>query len=61
MYLFLEKGEGREKDREKNIIVWLPLVCPYWGPGPQPSMCPDWELNQRPFDSQYNEPHQPGI
>ena len=46
MYLFLEKGEGREKDREKNIIVWLPLVGPYWGPGPQPSMCPDWESNQ---------------
>ena len=30
-----------------------------------PSMCPDWELNRRPFGSQsvtqYTEPHQPGL
>ena len=30
-----------------------------------PGMCPDWELNQRPFGSQANtlptEPHQPGL
>ena len=25
-YLFLERGERREKDRERNINVWLPLV-----------------------------------
>ena len=25
IYLFLERGEGREKEREKNISVWLPL------------------------------------
>ena len=30
-----------------------------------PGMCPDWELNQRPFGSQAGtqstEPHQPGL
>ena len=26
IYLFLERGEGREKERERNINVWLPLV-----------------------------------
>ena len=32
IYLFLK---GREKEREKNINVWLPLQNPNWGPGPQ--------------------------
>ena len=41
------------------------LSCaPYWEPGPQPGMCPNWESNQRPFGSQAGtqptEPHQPG-
>ena len=26
IYLFSEKGTGREKERERNINVWLPLV-----------------------------------
>ena len=29
--LFLEKGEEREKERETNIHVWLPLTCPLLG------------------------------
>ena len=29
--LFLERGEGREKERERNISVWLPLVRPLLG------------------------------
>ena len=28
IYLFLERGEGREKERERNINVWLPLAHP---------------------------------
>ena len=28
IYLLLERGEGREKERERNINVWLPLVHP---------------------------------
>ena len=38
--------------------------APYWGPGPHPGMCPDWESHRRPFDlqarAQSTEPHQPG-
>ena len=37
---------------------------PYWGPGPQPGMCPDWESNQRPSglqaSTQSTAPQQPG-
>ena len=33
MYLFLEKGEGREKERERNISVWLPLTRSKLGTG----------------------------
>ena len=34
IYLFLERGEGREKERERNINVWLPLMCPLLGTWP---------------------------
>ena len=27
IYLFLERGEEREEEREKNMNVWLPLAC----------------------------------
>ena len=61
IYLFLERAEGKEKDRERNINVWLPLAQPRLG---TQTMCPEWESNQRPFgleaDSQSPEPHQPG-
>ena len=69
IYLFLEKGEGKEKEREKNIDVWEkhPLVAsvpPAGDLAHNPGMCPDWESNQQPFGSQANtqstEPHQPG-
>ena len=36
-YLFLEKG--REKEREKNISVWLPLVDPQLGTWPSTQAC----------------------
>ena len=50
-YLFSERGEGRERGRETSISH-----APNWGPGRNPGMCPDWELNQRPFSSQANAP-----
>ena len=31
IYLFLDRGEGWEKKRERNINVWLPLACPLLG------------------------------
>ena len=38
-YLFLERGEGREKERERNIYVWLPPVCPLLGTWPATQAC----------------------
>ena len=53
IYLFLERGEEREKERERNSNVWLPLACPILGTMTRnPGMCPDWESNQQPFGSQ---------
>ena len=46
IYLFLDRREGREKERERNVNVWLPLACPT--PGHlvcNLGMCPNWELN----------------
>ena len=28
---FIERGKGRERKRERNINVWLPLICPLLG------------------------------
>ena len=28
IYLFLERGDGRKIERERNINVWLPLTHP---------------------------------
>ena len=67
IYLILERGEGREKERKRNINVWLPLAHPNWGPdlACNPGMCPDCESNQPPFGSQAStqstEPHESGL
>ena len=66
-YLFLERGEGREKESMyKRYIDWLPLTRPPTGDlVHNPGMCPDWESNQRRFglkaSTQSTEPHQPGL
>ena len=39
-YLFPDRGEGKEKERERNISVWWPLVHPHLGPGLQPRHVP---------------------
>ena len=39
IYLFLQKGEGREEERERNINVWLPLMCPLLGTWPATQAC----------------------
>ena len=38
--LFLEGGEEREIERERNINVWLPLMHPLLGPSQQPRHVP---------------------
>ena len=53
IYLFLERGEGREKERERNINAWLPLVRPLLGTWlATQAYALDWESNQLPFDLQ---------
>ena len=37
--LFLERGEGKEKERERNINGWLSLVCPLLGTWPATQAC----------------------
>ena len=38
-YLFILGGEGREKERERNINVCLPLACPTLGTWPTTQAC----------------------
>ena len=39
-YLFtFERGEEREKERERNISVWLPLMCSLLGTWPTTQAC----------------------
>ena len=64
IYLFLDRGVGEE--RERNINVWLSLArAPTGDLTCNAGMCPDQELNQRPFGSQARaqstEPHWPGL
>ena len=37
--LFLEWGEEREKEKERNTNVWLPLTCPLLGTWPPTQSC----------------------
>ena len=51
IYLFLERGKG--KGRERNINVWLSLVCPPLDTWPATQACAlNWESNQQPFGLQ---------
>ena len=45
MYLFLDRGEGKEKERVRNISMWLPLMCPLPGTWPQPRPVPWLGIN----------------
>ena len=71
IYLFLERGEGREKYRERNNYaqkIHQSIASHAPPPGDlacSPGKCPDWESNQQSFDSQTGtqstEPHQPRL
>ena len=62
IYLFIDRGEGKEKEREASKYGCFScspnLAC-------NPRMFPDWESNLRPFSLQASaqsiEPHQPGL
>ena len=66
IYLFLDRREGWEKERERNINVWLPFRCSLLDTWPATQACAlDWDSNLWPFGSQASaqstEPHQPGL
>ena len=70
-FIYLERGEGREKERERNTDLWemhqsVAFDTPPTGiPAHNPGMCPDLEWNLWPFGLQAGihstEPHQPGL
>ena len=64
--IYLERdreGNGR-REEEKHQCVIVSQEPPMGDMVCNPVMCPDWELNQQPFDSQAGTqstvPHQPG-
>ena len=66
IYLFLEKGKRREKERERNIDVWLPLARPQLGTWPATQACAltgnqTSDLLACSAGTQSTEPHQPGL
>ena len=54
---------GREGEKHQCVVASDTL--PTGDLAGNPGMCPDWELNWRPFGSQASsqstEPHQPGL
>ena len=70
-YLFFKRGEGRKKERERNIDVWekhqwvASCTPPAGKRAHNPGMSPDREWNQWPFvlqdDAQPIEPYHSGI
>ena len=63
-YLFSFRVRGREEEGEKHQCVVASHAPPTGDLVSNPGMCPERELNQRPFGSQAGtqstEPHQPG-
>ena len=61
-FIFRERKGRRKRGRETSMCCCL-SNAPFWGPGDNPGVCPDWELNWQPFDLQASiqstEPHQP--
>ena len=65
IYIYiLQKGREREREGEKHQCVVASHAPPTGKLACNPGMCPDWELNWQPLDSQAGtqstEPHQPG-
>ena len=64
LFIFRERGREGERQGETHQRVVASPTPPTGDLAHNPGMCPDWELNQRPFGSQPHaqstEPHQPG-
>ena len=52
LFIFRERGTDGEREGKKHQCVVASHVAPTGDLGYNPGMCPDWELNQQPFDSQ---------
>ena len=64
IYLFLERWKEGKREGEKHQCVLASHMPPSGDLAHNTGMCPDWELNQRPFGphahAQSTELHQPG-
>ena len=64
LFIYLERGEGREKERERNISRYTDIRAPTGGLARNPGMCPYQKSNWWPFGSQpvpqSTDQHQPG-
>ena len=70
LFTFTERGREGEREGEKHQCVRdTSISCSWMYPTEDlahyPGICPDWELNQRPFilqaGTQFTKPHQPGL
>ena len=65
IYLFLERGERKEREKERNINVWLPLTRPLVGTWPTTQACAltgNWTSNLWfTACTQSTKLHQPGL
>ena len=65
LFIFRERRKKRKREGKENQCVVAFGVPPTGDLAHNPGMCLDWELIQRPFDSQAGaqstEPHQPGL
>ena len=52
LFIFRESRREGEREREKHQCVVASHAPPTGDLAHNPGMCPDWELNQRPFASQ---------
>ena len=63
IYLFLDRGEGSKKERQRNINVWLPPTHPPLDTCPTTQACGltgNWTSGSQD-GTQSTEPHQPGL
>ena len=65
VFIFRQKGRGKEREGEKHQCVVASRAPPTGDLACNPGMCPNWELNWRPFGLQASTqsfgPHQPGL
>ena len=51
-YLFLERGEGTEKERRETSMCGCLSCAPTWDLTHNPDLCPDWKSNPQSFRPQ---------